>query len=116
MRLCFGNNISDILDFVNEVSKMNREKQKSFLRYVIRMVRESNLINNEGNDLVVLNKIESNFIYGSGAKKFYPYINAKNVFLISDELNKSVYQVERNVNSNILFTDLSLKIGKYLKM
>lgn len=116
MRLCFGSNMADILDFVNEVSKMNREKQKSFLKYVIRMVRESNLINNEGNDLVVLNKVESDFIYGSGAKKFYPYINSKNVFLITDELNKSVYQVERNVNSNILFTDLSLKIGKYLKM
>lgn len=116
MRLCFGNNIADILDFVIDISKMNREKQKSFLKYVLRMVRESNLINNEGNDLVILNKNESAFIYGTGAKKFYPYINSKNVFLITDELNKSVYQVERNVNPNILFTDLSLKIGKYLKM
>ena len=116
MRLCFGNNISEILNFVNDIAKFNREKQKSFISYTLRMVRESSLINNAGNDLVILNKIESEFIYGSGAKKFYPYINSKNVYLISDELNKSVYQIERNVNSGILFLDLSLKIGKYLKM
>ena len=116
MRLCFGNNISEIMGFVNDIAKFNREKQKSFISYTLRMVRESSLINNAGNDLVILNKIESEFIYGSGAKKFYPYINSKNVYLISDELNKSVYQIERNVNSGILFLDLSLKIGKYLKM
>jgi len=116
MRLCFGNNISEILDFVIDISKFNREKQKGFVRYTLRMVRESSLINNDGTDLVILNKKESEFIYGSGAKKFYPYVNSKNVFLISDELNKSVYQIERNVNSSILFLDLSLKIGKYLKM
>jgi len=115
MRLCFGGQVSETLDFVAELSKHSRDKQKAFLNYTIRMVRESMLMNNDTNDLVRLNKAETDFIVGTGNKRFYPYIHSKNIQLITEELENSIYHIERNSNPNILFFDLSLKIGRYLK-
>ncbi|MCD4731611.1 MAG: DNA polymerase III subunit delta [Bacteroidales bacterium] len=115
MRLCFGGQVSDTLDFVSELSKHSRDKQKAFLNYTLRMVRESMLMNSDTSDLVRLNKTESDFIIGAGTKRFYPYIHSKNIHPITEELEKSIYHIERNANPNILFFDLSLKIGRYLK-
>jgi len=115
MRLCFGGQVSDTLDFVSELSKHSRDKQKAFLKYTLRMVRESMLMNSDTSDLVRLNKSESDFIIGTGTKRFYPYIHSKNILPITEELEKSIYHIERNANPNILFFDLSLKIGRYLK-
>lgn len=115
MRLCFSGQVVDTLDFVGELSKQTRDNQKAFLNYTLRMIRESMLLNNESNDLVRLNKSEADFIVGVGAKRFYPFIKPKNVFTITEELEKSIYHIERNANPNILFFDLSLKIGRYLK-
>lgn len=115
MRLCFSGQLSETLDFVAELSKYTRDKQKAFLNHTLRMVRESMLMNNGASGLVRLNRMESDFIIGSGSKRFYPYINSKNIQPITEELEKSIYHIERNANPNILFFDLSLKIGRYLK-
>ncbi|MCD4791524.1 MAG: DNA polymerase III subunit delta [Bacteroidales bacterium] len=111
MRLCFKNNAAETVGFVSEFAKNSREKHKSFLNYALRIIRESLLINLNTNELVRLNNREADFI-----KKFHPYINSKNIGLITQELNKSIYHIERNANPNVLFLDLSLKIGKLLKM
>lgn len=115
MRLCFSREISNTIDFVAELSKQSRDNQKAFLKYALRMVRESMLLNNDTSEMVRLNKSESEFIAGVGAKRFYPFITARNILPITDELEKSIFYIERNANPNILFLDLSLKIGGYLK-
>jgi len=115
MRLCFKNNAEETIDFVNAFSKNSREKQKSFLTYTLRLVRESLLLNfntdNSNEDIIRLNTREIEFV-----KKFHPYINSKNGYLIAQEINSCIYHIERNANPNILLLDLSLKIGKMLKM
>jgi len=111
MRLCFKNNAAETVGFVSEFAKNNREKHKSFLNYALRIIRESLLINYNSDELVRLNNREADFI-----KKFHPYVNSKNIGLITQLLNKSIYHIERNANPNVLFLDLSLKIGKLLKM
>jgi len=114
MRLCFSGKVPETLDFVAQLSKHSRDSQKAFLNYTLRMIRESMLLNNDSNGLVRLNKSESEFIIGTATKRFYPYINSKNIIAITEELEKSIYHIERNANPNILFFDLSLKIGLYL--
>jgi len=116
MRLCFHGRIAKTMDFINEISKISRDEQKGFLNYTLRMVRQSLLISSDTNELVRLNKDESGFIYGSGKKRFYPYIHEQNVQLIADELNDSIYHIERNANAGILFLDLSFKLGNYLRI
>ncbi|MEZ5195335.1 MAG: hypothetical protein R2764_02720 [Bacteroidales bacterium] len=79
------------------------------------MFRECMLISNNSPELAKLNRDESAFVYGSGTKKFYPFINNRNAFQLAEEINNSVYHIERNAYPNILFFDLSLKIGQLLK-
>ena len=116
MRLCFNGKIDDTLDFISELSKLSRDEQKGFLNYTLQMIRQSLLITSDGNELVRLNRDESDFIYGSGSKRFYPYIHHQNVQLIAEELNNSIYHIERNAHAGILFLDLSFKFGNYLKI
>jgi len=111
MRLCFKGNMAEIIEFVSGLVKNTREYQKGILIYSLRMVREAYLINRDSGDLTRMNKKENDF-----AGNFNPYINSRNIELISNELNTSIYHIERNVNSNLLFLDISLKLVKYLKM
>jgi DNA polymerase III subunit delta' len=116
MRLCFSGKISEILDLIAEISKISRDEQKGFLNYSLRMIRQSMLISLDSSEVVRLNNDESGFIYGSGTKHFYPYIHHQNVHLIADELNNSIYHIERNAHAGILLMDLSLKFGSYLRI
>ena len=110
MRLCFGYKMKESIKFVGELSKFSREKQKGFLNYSLRMIRESMFLSYKTDELVRLNSKEMEFI-----NKFYPFVTSKNLVQISTELNDAIYHVERNANSSVLFLDLTLKIGKLLK-
>ena len=110
MRVCFGYKMKESLKFITELSKFNREKQKSFLNYSLRMIRESMFLSYKSDELVRLNSREMEFI-----NKFYPFITSNNLLQISTELNDAIYHVERNANSSVLFLDLTLKIGRLLK-
>lgn len=111
MRLCFKNDPSETLDFTNKIAKKPRETQKSFLSYSLRMIRESMLKSFNNESLLRINSNETDFI-----TKFHPFINSKNSIRIAEEFEKSIFHIERNANANVLFFDLSIKIGKYLKM
>lgn len=116
MRLCFSGKIAETIDFIGEISKLNRDEQKGFLGFALRMIRHSLFISSNCSELVKLNSDEIGFIYGSGSKRFYPYIHQYNVHLIADALNESIHNIERNAHAGILFMDLSFKLGNYLKM
>jgi DNA polymerase-3 subunit delta' len=116
MRLCFNGKIVETMELISELSKLSRDEQKGFLNYALRMIRQSLLISSDNEELVRLNKEESGFIYGSESKRFYPYVHQHNAHLIANELNDSIYHIERNAHSGILFLDLSFKLGSYLKI
>ncbi|MCK4407211.1 MAG: DNA polymerase III subunit delta [Bacteroidales bacterium] len=107
MRLCFLNNFIDIHKFVSEIAKTGREKQKSFLAFALKIVREILLINYGNNDLVKLNDEELDF-----TQKISPYINPANGIRFSEEFNKALFHIERNANPSIVFMDLSITATK----
>ena len=105
MRLCFKNDLSKTMDFVSEISKLGREKQKNFLAYAERIIRNALLINYKNHDLARLNKEEKDFLI-----KFGKFINHSNILSFTDELEKAQFHIERNANPGILFMDLSMTI------
>ena len=111
MRLCFQGKMEEIIRFVTEMVKNSREFQKSFLAYALRMARETFLVNRGSQELTRMNGKEGEFV-----RNFNPFINARNIHLFSEELNSRIHHIERNVNSSVLFLDLSLKFMVYLKM
>lgn len=111
MRICYAKDVLLLIEWSDEIAKIGREKQKAFLKYAIRLVRENFILNLQKNEMVFLNGEEMNF-----AKKFSPFINENNVWLIADELSKAYSDIERNGNAKIVFLDLALKTIKLLRI
>ena len=89
---------------------MGRERQKSFLSYSQRMIRENFIRNLQQPDLNYQTSSETQF---SG--KFSPYINEGNVEQLMSEFALAERQIEQNVNAKMIFFDLALKIIMLLK-
>lgn len=106
LRLCFQpKDYDELLKFNQEISKLGREKLKSFLSYSIEAIHNSVLNNNEAGEHIKKAGEELDF-----AKKFAPFINSANQVQIYKLLNEAVYHVERNAHAGIMFSDLSFKI------
>lgn len=103
MRLCYKNELKNTFDFVAEIGKLGREKQKNFLAYAQRIIRNALLINYENPQLTRLNKDEQDFL-----KKFGKFINHTNILRFNEELEKAQMQIDRNANAGILFMDMSM--------
>jgi DNA polymerase-3 subunit delta' len=91
-------------------SSVGRERQKKFLNYAQRMVRENFILNLHQPELNYLTSYESDF---SG--RFSPFINERNVEDIMAEFALAERQIEQNVNAKMIFFDLVLKIIMLLK-
>jgi DNA polymerase III subunit delta' len=105
MRHCHKNDLAKTLEFVGEIGKLGREKQKNFLAYSLRIIRNALLINYKNPHLASLNQEEQEFLL-----KFSRFITHENIISFSEELEKAQYHIERNANPNILFMDLSMTI------
>jgi DNA polymerase-3 subunit delta' len=86
-------------------SKVGREKQKAFLQYAQKQVRENYIRNFGYNEMNYQTSKEQEF-----SKKFAPFINDRNVEKMMDELSKAEQQITQNGNAKIIFFDLCLQM------
>ena len=105
MRLSYQRKIREMKQWSETLAAMGREKQKHFLSYCQRLVRENFIFNFQDLSLIFMNEEEQNF-----SKRFAPYINEKNVMGIMDELSEAQRHIEQNVNARMVFFDFSLKM------
>jgi len=80
--------IHDLIMWGEEVAKTGRETQKKFLKYCLAVMRQ--------------------------LKKFAPFVHENNIVSIVEELENAMYHIERNGNSKIILTDLSIKLTRLL--
>jgi len=106
MRSCLTSNIMQLIMHSEELSVLNREKQKAFLEYGLKTIRESLALHFQNPDLTYITANEMEF-----TPRFAPFITGKNVSAISDELSKAIRDIERNVNGRMVFLDLGLKLS-----
>lgn len=92
-------------DFINELDKMGRERQKSFLRYAITFVRKCMLWDYELEHIVKCTPEEKEWIV-----KFKPYVNRLNGAFYYKYFNESIIHIQSNVNARILFADLIFRM------
>ncbi|HNS17120.1 MAG TPA: DNA polymerase III subunit delta [Bacteroidales bacterium] len=111
MRLCYQQKVAGLAEFTETIASQGRERQKSFLHYALRFIRECLLLPYTGQDSSRLHPEEKAF-----AVNFAPFIHQVNGVFITEELNRALFHIERNANPSFLFMDLSLNFGKLLKM
>jgi DNA polymerase-3 subunit delta' len=110
MRSCFKASISELVKMAEELSALTREKQKSFLEYGLRTIRESVALHFDNSEIVFLTGGEKDFM-----PNFAPFINGNNVIPFTNELNKAIFDIERNANGRIVFLDLALKLSALIR-
>ncbi len=91
-------------------ASLGREKQKSFLAYAQRLIRENFLYRLQLPEINYLNKAEAAF-----SVKFSPFVNDRNIISFMDDLALGERHIEQNVNPRMVFFDLSMKIAVLLK-
>jgi DNA polymerase-3 subunit delta' len=89
---------------------VGRERQKNFLAYAQRMIRENYILNLHNPELNYLTTYESDF-----SQKFSPFINERNVEDLMAEFALAERHIEQNVNAKMVFFDLVLKVIMLLK-
>lgn len=102
--------IHDLISWSEDIAKTGRETQKQFLLFCLDFFRQAMLLNYNATDLVYLETKTEKF----KLEKFAPFIHNNNILEISDELQEAVYHIERNGNSKIILTDLSIKLTRLL--
>jgi DNA polymerase-3 subunit delta' len=110
MRMTFADKGAQIIDFVDELSKLGRENQKNMLRYGVQLIRECIMLMSGAESLVHLPSAELDFV-----KNFSKHLDLAKCEALVNELEKAHYHVERNANPKILFLDVSLQFVKILK-
>ena len=102
--------IHDLISWSEQVAKTGRETQKQFLQFCIDFFRQALLMNYNANQLVFMEPKTKNF----KLENFAPFIHEGNIMDISQELEDAIYHIERNGNSKIILTDLSIKLTRLL--
>lgn len=91
-------------------SKVGRERQKAFLQYAQRQVRENYIYNLAQPEMNYQTHAEAQF-----SANFAPFIHAGNVERIMGELERAEVQISQNGNAKIIFFDLCLQMIVLIK-
>ncbi len=111
MRSCFKGNIPELIDFSNNIKTIGRERQKNLLQYSLKIIYNSLLFNNNLADYVMFPDDEKKF-----NANFSPFINPANTMQVTELMEESIRQIERNGYAPLIFLDTSLKMAKLLRM
>jgi DNA polymerase-3 subunit delta' len=110
MRNSWKRDIQNIKAKSDYFASLGRDKQKGFLAYAQRMIRENFFYRLQIPEINYMNRKEVSF-----SANFFPYVNEKNVIDFMDELSLAEQHIEQNVNPKMVFFDLSTKIAVLLK-
>ncbi len=102
--------LKNIVFWGRNIATWNREKQKNFLDYCAEMFRLA-LLQNYGNETLVYKKIDSG---GFKWESFSRFIHGANIEAILTEISDADYHLERNANPRIVWTDLGIKLSRYI--
>ena len=105
MRLAYQRKIKELKTWSERMAGLGREKQKRFLEYFLRLIRENFMYNFQQEELCYMTQREEDF-----AKNFARFVNEANVLPISDLVNRAIRDIGQNANAKIVFFDMALQM------
>ena len=110
MRLAYGRKLKEMKLWSEEVAGLGRERQKTFLQYSQRMIRENFILNFRNPSLNYMTLPELNF-----SQRFSLFVNGSNTEQIMETLELAEAHISQNVNSKMVFFDMALQFIMLLK-
>jgi DNA polymerase-3 subunit delta' len=101
--------VAELVSWSEKVSKLPKDVQKQFFVFSLELFRKSILKNYKSGGYGDLFKDKS-FKF----EKFSPFIHNNNIVELYEEINKAIYELNRNGNPKIVITDLSLKLTRLI--
>ena len=105
MRLAYQRKVKDLRKWSEVMAGFGREKQKRWLTYFLRMIRENFMYNFQQEELVYMTEKEEGF-----ARNFARFVNEANILPISDLANRAIRDIGQNANAKIVFFDFALQM------
>ena len=105
MRLAYQRRIKDLRKWSDAMATFGREKQKRWLTYFLRMIRENFMYNFHQEELTYMTQKEEDF-----ARNFARFVNEANILPISDLANRAIRDIGQNANAKIVFFDFALQM------
>ncbi|MFR9534240.1 MAG: DNA polymerase III subunit delta [Rikenellaceae bacterium] len=109
MRLSYNDKHLELVSWAEDVARLSRENQLSFLSHTARLLREA-YVRHAGLS-------EISYIWGEEAdfcNKFAPFIGNQNIELLISEVELASRQIFQNGNSTIVFTHFALVVSKQI--
>lgn len=97
--------LSEQVKWIDDISKLGREKQKQFLKYFLHLCELSIRIHILNAPEITASQKEIDF-----AKRLNKVASVEQLEAIASELTQAIYFVERNANPKLLFHALTIKL------
>lgn len=95
---------------IADTNNFGREKQKAFLQYAQKQIRENYIFNFNEKQMLYQTQAERDF-----SKRFSPYVSEQNIDKLIYEFDSAEQQITQNGNAKIVFFDLCLHIILLMK-
>ena len=105
MRLAYQRKVKELKQWSEQLASMGRERQKRFLAYFLRLVRENFMYNFHEQQLGYMSQREEDF-----AHNFARFINEANVLPITELVDRAIRDIGQNANAKIVFFDMALQM------
>ena len=111
LNVTLENNVNTQLKWIDEISRIGREKQKQFLKYFMHLLQQAIRVRylNE-DDLSSIPENEKDF-----ASRLNKMCSIEAQEAIVTELDKAIYYVERNAHAKMLFHALTIRFFHIIK-
>lgn len=108
----FKTNKPEQVKWIEDISKIGREKQKQFLKYFIHLIETAIRIRIPG-DMDLENP--ENKMLTDFASRLNQQLSLEQMEAIAKEMEQAIYYIGRNANAKILFMALSIKLYHIIK-
>lgn len=110
MRQAYQRDIRSLKGWAETLAAYDRDKQKRFLTYTLRLLRENFVYNLREPQLNYMTVEEETF-----ATRFARFIHERNIIPITELAERAIRDISQNANSKIVFFDIAVQMILLLK-
>lgn len=110
MRKCYSADIREMYRWAELLASWGRERQKSFLDYCLRLVRENFVYNFRRPEINYMSRLEADF-----ALRFARFIHERNVIGFMELFDEARRDIAQNVNAHMVFFDMAMNMAVLIR-